>query len=66
MSRGLAKLNGIANTLQAWEDYEKLACEAVDLGLEDYEIDAPPPQAGWRTIDKHIAKLRAKMEKRQK
>jgi hypothetical protein len=67
MAHGLRKLTAAANTLQAWEDFNKLACKAVDLGLEDYEITkyTPVPQAGWRTIDKCIAGLRAEIAKRE-
>jgi len=65
MKAGLIKLTAVANTLQAWEDWEKLACEAVDLGMEEQEIDDPPPQAGWRAIDKHIAKLRKQIDRRK-
>ena len=65
MSRGLRKLTERANTLQAWEDWEKLACQAVGLDFEEYQIDEPVPQAGWRTIDKHIAKLRLKIQRHQ-
>ena len=60
MSRGLRKLTGVANTMQAWEDWEKLACKAIDMGWEEYQINkyAPNPQDGWRKIDKCIARLR--------
>jgi hypothetical protein len=63
MPRGLIKLTSVANTLQAREDWEKLACEAVDAGMEDYQISAcaPNPQDGGRKIDKCIAKLRGKL-----
>jgi len=64
MTRGLHALTAVANTLQAWEDWEALACQAVDAGWEDYQISdyAPNPQDGWRKIDKCIAALRAKLE----
>lgn len=65
MPRGLIKLTHAASTMAAWEDWEKLACRAVDLGLEDHEIDEPPPQAGHRKIDRHIAKLRKQIEQRE-
>jgi len=58
--RGLRKLT--ANTLQAREDWEKLACKAIDLGID---FDDPPPQAGWRAVDKRIALLKKKIEQRE-
>ena len=58
-------MTAVANTLQAREDWEKLACKAVSIGLKDYEIDEPVPQAGWRAIDKKIAKLRKQIEQRE-
>jgi hypothetical protein len=67
MPRGLIKLTAVANTLQAWKDWEKLACEAADAGMEDYQISdcEPNPQDGWRKIDKCIANLRAKLAQRR-
>lgn len=66
MNRGLHKLNGIANTMQAREDWEKLACQAVDLGFEEYEIlkYSPLPQDGWKKIDRCISTLRAAIARR--
>ena len=67
MARGLHKLTGIANTMQAREDWEKLACKAVDLGFEVYEIakHSPRPQDGWKKVDKCIASLRAAIAHRE-
>ena len=65
--RGLRKLTAVANTLQAREDWEFLAREAVDLGMEECEIaqHMPNPQDGWRKIDKCIKALRAAIERRR-
>lgn len=63
MPRGLRKLTSVANTIQAWKDFDTLACKAVDAGMEDYVIEgcAPNPQDGWRKIDKCIKALRKKL-----
>ena len=59
-TRGLWKLTAVANNLQAWEDWGKLAQKAILAGVSQSTIDeiAPDIRAGWRTIDKCIAKLR--------
>ena len=64
-ARGLWKLTGIANTLQAWDDWNALACQAVDAGMDADDVDAisPSPRDGWRKIDKCIGKLRGKLER---
>jgi hypothetical protein len=63
MPRGLRRLTEKANTLQAWEDWSKLACEAVDAGMDADAVDVigPNPQDGWRKIDKCIKALRDKL-----
>jgi hypothetical protein len=68
MARGLHKLTDVANTLQAREDWEKLALQAVGLGWEEYQINkyAPHPQDGWRKIDRCIARLRKALEANSK
>jgi hypothetical protein len=64
MSAGLRKLTSVANTLQAWEDWERLACQAVDMGWGEHQIDryAPNEQDGWRKIDKCTTRLRKALE----
>ena len=63
MTRGLIKLTNMANTLQAREDWARLAAKAQQMGLSGEAARlAPPSDAGWRTIDKRIAKLRKAME----
>lgn len=66
-TRGLHKLTAVANTFQAREDWEKLACQAVDLGFTEYEILKYTPAAddGWRKIDKCIKALRTAIAKRK-
>lgn len=59
MPRGLIKLTHAASTMAAWDDWNKLACEAVDLGVENFE--EPNPQDGHHKIDKCIAALCIKM-----
>ena len=56
-------LTAIANNIQAREDWQRLAERARAAGL-DKQVDKlePPVNAGWRTIDKRLAKLREAME----
>lgn len=49
--RGLHKLTGAANTMQAREDYRNLVKLAVDAQVVE-PIPLPPADAGWRTYDK--------------
>ncbi len=57
--RNFARLNNVANRIAAWDDWAKLAYEAKVAGRYDLvEKHEPPPDAGWRKIDKQIAKLR--------
>jgi len=60
MTRNLARLTNAANRIQAWHDWNALAEKARKIGLSDATIEqlAPPAGAGWRKIDRHIAKLR--------
>lgn len=64
MAKGLNKLTWAANTMQTREDWEKLAREAVDLGIAEHIIlkCAPLPQDSWKKIDKCTARLRAKID----
>lgn len=49
--RGLYKLNGAANTMQALRDYGQLLRLAQGASLS-YLIPSIRANAGWRTIDK--------------
>ena len=57
--RGLYKATGYYNTLQAKEDWRALEQQAIAAGLADIAQELRPlDNAGWRTIDKQIARLR--------
>jgi len=54
-------------TLKAWEDWEAVACMAVDAGMDADEIDAkyaPNPQDGWVEIRGRTKALKAVLDKR--
>ena len=53
--RGLIKIQNYLNKKEAWADWDRLAATAPEMAARF----APPPTAGWRTIDKRIAALRA-------
>lgn len=63
MPRGLIKATNYYNKIEAWNDWRNMAQRAMDADKADlvakYE---PKPDAGWRTIDKCKAKLRAELE----
>jgi len=60
--RGLLKIHNVAQTIEAWSDWYLLSAEAVSIGLQEKARELQPHgDAGWRTIDKHIAKLKAQM-----
>ena len=61
MARGLIKLTAIANNIEAWRDWRKLAEQYPDLAAKF----APQPSDGWRKVDKCIAKLRKEVEELQ-
>jgi hypothetical protein len=54
MPRGLIKSTNYWNRVEAWKDWEKAASAAPELAKQFQ----PPADAGWRTIDKCIEKLR--------
>lgn len=59
MGRGLWKLHHAAQTLQAKRDFAALANQAINAGRAPLvKKHFYPVGAGWKTIDKHIAKLR--------
>jgi hypothetical protein len=49
-TKGLIKLTGAANKIQAREDYQRLQLIAIRHGLQSY-TPALPDRAGWRKID---------------
>ncbi len=53
--RGLMRIQNRLNRLEAWADWERLAATAPEVAARF----TPPATAGWRTIDKRIAALRA-------
>lgn len=64
-SRGLWKLHHAAQTRQAKRDFAALVNDAVNAGRADLaKKHFYPEGAGWKTIDKHLARLRADLEKR--
>jgi hypothetical protein len=57
--RGLIKLTNVANSIEARRDFARLANAAINSGhVALVKRHFYPEGAGWRTIDKHIAKLR--------
>lgn len=54
MPAGLTKATNYYNRLAAWRDWEAIAARHPEIAARF----APRPNAGWRTIDKAIAKLR--------
>ena len=60
MPKGLAKATNYYNRLEALRDWQRVCQDARKIGMSEEEIGqyAPPDGAGWKTIDKHIAKLR--------
>ena len=58
-TRNLRRLTYAANTIQAREDWRKLADFAEARGHVDLvEQFTPPAYAGWKRIDRCIARLR--------
>lgn len=63
MPKGLSRINNYYNRVAAINDFYKLAVFAVSVGCPDLaEKHLPPADAGHRTIDKHLAKLRGELE----
>jgi hypothetical protein len=61
--RNLARLTNAANRIEARRDWNALADKAKAAGLDaDVNRLQPPPTAGWRTIDKRIARLRERLQ----
>ena len=62
-SRGLWKLHHAAQTAQAKRDFAVLVNQAVNAGRVDLaKKHLYPEGAGWRVIDKHLARLRSALE----
>lgn len=59
MPRGLIKATAYYNNIEARKDWEKIAAQYPDIAARF----APPENAGWRKIDKAIAKVREEFAK---
>ena len=63
MPMGLAKATNYYNKLEAWKDWLHLAKQAHAAGqtllVRKYQ---PADNAGWKTIDKRLAALRADLQ----
>ena len=61
--RNLAKYTNYYNHKEALKDWERLANNTIHFygGNNLVEALKPPEYAGWRTIDKCIAKLRKEL-----
>jgi hypothetical protein len=63
MASGLWKLHHVAQTIEAKRDFVALANRAINAGHAALVKEHFYPEgAGWRVIDKHIARLRDAME----
>ena len=66
-ARGLLKLSNAANTIEARKDFAKLITIAKEQSKSHLAVKYMYPEdAGWRVIDKHIAKLRAALQEDEK
>jgi len=61
--RNLLRISNYFNRQEAVKDWLRLADNAIHFygGNNLVEAMKPPKDAGWRTIDKHIAKLRKEL-----
>lgn len=58
-TRGIWRIHHAVQTAEAWKDWRRLAEEYTRQGHGALVQQLQPPTgAGWRTIDKRIAKLR--------
>lgn len=62
MPRGLIKLTAIANNMAAWDDWAAIAAQYPEVAMKY----TPPEGAGWRVVDKAIAKVRAEIISKEK
>lgn len=61
--QGLYRATGYWNTVEARKDWTRIEEQATELGLANKAEELKPAAtAGWRTIDKSIAKLRAHIQ----
>jgi hypothetical protein len=66
MPKGFAKATNYYNRLEAWNDWRKLAAQATQAGFGELVTRHQPPEgAGWRRVDKHIARLKAALAAQQ-
>lgn len=66
-SRGLWKLHHAAQTAEAKRDFAALVTRAVNAGRADLaKKHFYPEGAGWRVIDKHLARLRTALGEQAK
>lgn len=62
--RGLWKSTGYWNTVESQKDWQALAEFAINHGLaKEVSQLEPPPEFGWRRIDKRISKLKEELSK---
>jgi rubrerythrin len=60
MPRGLTKATNYYQKIEAWRDWNAMAKKIAHEGYGDLVLDNTPPDgAGWRTVDKFIARLRS-------
>lgn len=60
--KGIHKATGAAQTTAAWADWRYLADKLAEAGRGDLIQEYQPKSgAGWRAVDKQIAKVRAVM-----
>lgn len=65
MARGLWKLHHAAQTMEAKRDFARLANTAINAGHADLvKKHFYPEGAGWRVIDRHLAKLRDALKRK--
>jgi len=64
--RGLIKLTAVANNIEAWRDWYRIAEQAEHNGNGALVIRyAPSGNAGWRTIDKARKQLQAALDTKE-
>lgn len=62
MPKGLNIATNYYNRIEAWKDWQRLARQYPELAKQFQ----PAQDAGWKTIDRQIAKLRAAAEEQSK
>lgn len=56
--QGLTKLTAIANNIAAWDDWAAIEAQYPEIAKKY----APPEGAGWRVVDKAIAKVKTEVQ----